>query len=211
MSSCRLCCADPSHVVQSQLLERLEPAVDHALAVERQVRHLVLQAGSAITLVLRERDGGTVQPRVRWIKPVPTRGDVTLAAAESKLRGRIAKRATAARMALPFVREILFDDHGPLPKGIKKLSIPSVVEHFAKQTTESVRKNAENRVLRASLPVLHMTLGFETAELDWFYDFMWKPEIGRQVLDTAVECAQALSKSSRRSFRNASLIDLRLV
>jgi hypothetical protein len=55
-----------------------------------------------------------------------------------------------------------------------------------------------------------MTLGFETAELDWFYDFMWKPE--------AVRCWTPLwsaprrsRKSSRRSFRNASLIELRLV
>ena len=149
--------------------------------------------------------------RPQRIKPLYVGPDLkSVAMAEKNLRARIAKRAQAARMAIPLLRARLLGAPGRLPGAVKRLSIAEMASLFADQTTETDPKNVEKRVFRPSLPVMHMALALETTPLDWFYDFMWQYHIGVRVLTRAIQLSPYIGLISPHASRGSKVVEIEL-
>lgn len=79
----------------------------------------------------------------------------SLATAERNLRRRLQVRSAAARMVIPFLRELLDVPPG-LPKSVRRLSLNAVSDLVLSDVGENEPANVEQRVWRSSIPVIHI-------------------------------------------------------
>ena len=81
-----------------------------------------------------------------------------------KLQRRLQGRMAAARMAMAYLKEVATGKPPKLPHGIKRLSLNQLSEMVLEDTRETMAENVEERVWRASLPVIHLAAAMAANE-----------------------------------------------
>lgn len=94
-------------------------------------------------------------PQILWPAPLLT-DQKQIHHALIMLQRRLKERAAAGRMAMAFVKEYYEKEDFKYPLGLTKLSLDQLSEFVLSDTKESDANNVENRVWRASYPVLHL-------------------------------------------------------
>ncbi len=84
-----------------------------------------------------------------------TRRREAVESVERTLRRRLPLRSAAARMVIPFLRDLL-GMPPRLPKGVQRLSLNAMSALVAGDTGEGDPGNVESRVWRPSVPVIHI-------------------------------------------------------
>jgi hypothetical protein len=123
----------------------------------------------------------------------------------------------AGRMAIPFLRKAL-GAAGPLPSGIRRLSLNEMAEFVRKDAGQSDAENIEKRVWASSRPVIHLAAAAamvgqqrrKSGQIIGLESFLFDRSLIEEIVRGAEEFAGLIAKDSKFPVKAEQLIHFRL-
>lgn len=134
-----------------------------------------------------------------------------------QLKRRLRDRMQAAKIAIAFLQEVKLGVAFKLPKNVKRMSIKQLSEMLLEETGYMEIENIENRIWRASLPVIHLAAATSVVmdqlkksglENPSIAHFLTNPDLAKLVVEKSNFYADMLTKSTKLSINPAALIRL---